>query len=128
LLHSGLVVDTGINIEETEKLENSHLCLQMTNIPRTAEGTKVGRPDEFDFVLCLDKLNEITEIVVTKSCLETGYACLKFTETPVKEEYLSFADKDGYFLAFPFLQYLFRYLRRITCRLHVRERDILRYV
>jgi hypothetical protein len=24
----------------------------------TAEGTKVGRPDEFDFVLCLDKLNE----------------------------------------------------------------------
>lgn len=78
----------------------------------TAEGTKVGRPDEFDFVLCLDKLNEITEIVVTKSCLETGYACLKFTDTPVKEEYLSFADKDGYFLAFPFLQYFFRYLRR----------------
>ena len=91
---------------------DSRFEMSLFSTGSTAEGTKVGRPDEFDFVLCLDKLNEITEIVVTKGCLETGYACLKFTETPVKEEYLSFADKDGYFLAFPFLQYLFRYLRR----------------
>lgn len=77
-----------------------------------AEGTKVGRPDEFDFVLCLDKLNDKTEILMTEECQETGYACLRFTETPLSEEYLPFSDVDGYFLALPFLQLFFRYARR----------------
>ena len=77
-----------------------------------AEGTKVGRPDEFDFVLCLDKLNDKTEIVMTEECQETGYACLRFTETPLSEEYLPFSDENGYFLALPFLQLFFRYARR----------------
>lgn len=77
-----------------------------------AEGTKVGRPDEFDFVLCLDKLNDKTEILMTEECQETGYACLRFTESPLSEEYLPFSDVDGYFLALPFLQLFFRYARR----------------
>ena len=77
-----------------------------------AEGTKVGRPDEFDFVLCLDKLNDKTEIFMTEECQETGYACLRFTETPLSEEYLPFSDVDGYFLALPFLQLFFKYARR----------------
>ena len=78
----------------------------------SAEGTKVGRPDEFDFVLCLDKFNDKTAVVMTEECLETGYACLRFTETPVSKEYLPFCDADGYFLALPILQHFFRYLRR----------------
>lgn len=77
-----------------------------------AEGTKVGRPDEFDFVLCLDKLNDKTEIFMTEECRETGYACLRFTETPLSEEYLPFSDVDGYFLALPFLQLFFKYAKR----------------
>ena len=87
---------------------------KMTVFPTgsSAEGTKVGRPDEFDFVLCLDKLNDKTEIVMTEECLETGYACLRFTKTPFSKVYLSFCDADGYFLALPFLQHFFRYLRR----------------
>ena len=78
----------------------------------SAEGTKVGRPDEFDFVLCLDKLNDKTEILMTEECQETGYACLRFTETPLSEQYLPFCDKDGYFLALPLLQLFFGYARR----------------
>lgn len=78
----------------------------------SAEGTKVGLPDEFDFVLCLDKLNDKTEILMTEECQETGYACLRFAETPLSEEYLPFSDADGYFLALPFLQLFFRYARR----------------
>ena len=78
----------------------------------SAEGTKVGRPDEFDFVLCLGKMNDKTEILMTEECQETGYACLRFTETPLSEEYLPFSDMDGYFLALPFLQLFFRYARR----------------
>lgn len=78
----------------------------------SAEGTKVGCPDEFDFALCLDQLVDKTNIVMTEQCLETGYACLRFTETPVLSDYLPFSDADGYFLALPFLQHLSRFLRR----------------
>ena len=78
----------------------------------SAEGTKVGRPDEFDFVLCLDKFNDKTTIVMTEECLATGYVCLRFTETPVCKECMPFCDADGYFLALPILQHFFRYLRR----------------
>ncbi|XP_031549647.1 uncharacterized protein LOC116287147 [Actinia tenebrosa] len=78
----------------------------------SAEGTKVGRPDEFDFVLCIDHLNEITKPVLIKECIEAGFACLKFTKDPVPEEFMSFCDSEGYFLAFPYLQLLKKYLER----------------
>lgn len=78
----------------------------------SAEGTKVGRPDEFDFALCLEKLVDKTNIVMTEECLQTGYACLRFKDTPVPKEYRQFSDAEGYFLAMPFLQHLFRFFRR----------------
>lgn len=78
----------------------------------SAEGTKVGRPDEFDFALCLEKLVDKTNIVMTKQCLQTGYVCLRFTDTPVPKEYRHFSDAEGYFLALPFLQHLSRFFRR----------------
>ena len=93
----------------------------------SAEGTKVGRPDEFDFVLCLDKLNDKTEVVLTEECLETGYACLRFTESPVSNEYLPFSDEHGYFLALPFLQHFFKYLRRALYEMNVWKSGPLYY-
>ncbi|CAC5388635.1 unnamed protein product [Mytilus coruscus] len=65
-----------------------------------AEGTKICRPDEFDFILCLDKLNDVTDIVMTDNLLETGFASLKFKTNQVFDEYLQFTDADGYFLAY----------------------------
>ncbi|VDI15214.1 serine/threonine-protein phosphatase 6 regulatory ankyrin repeat subunit A [Mytilus galloprovincialis] len=78
----------------------------------SAEQTKVGRPDEFDFVLCIDQLNKITKPVMIKECIESGFACLKFTHNPVPAAFQSFCDSEGYFLAFPFLQHFNRYLKR----------------
>lgn len=105
---NGLVESMCVKIAEYDSM------FEMSVFPTgsSAEGTKVGRPDEFDFVLCLDKLNDKTEIVMTETCLETGYACLRFTESPVSKEHLPFSDVDGYFLAFPLLQHFFRHLRR----------------
>lgn len=79
----------------------------------SAEGTKVGPPDEFDFVLCLSELEKLCEIRVPHHRYEKGYACLFFKDFPhTSEEYLPFSDCSGYFLAFPYLQYLARYLQR----------------
>ncbi|VDI31627.1 blast:Ankyrin repeat and death domain-containing protein 1A [Mytilus galloprovincialis] len=77
-----------------------------------AEGTKIGRPDEFDFILCLDKLNDITDIVLTDNLLKSGFASLKFKSTQVLDEYLPFTDADGYFLPILFLRLFYDYLQR----------------
>jgi ankyrin repeat protein len=76
------------------------------------EGTKVGPPDEFDFALCVNELRNITRVVMTEECVEKGFACLKFSQSPVPEDYLPFADSEGYFLAFPFLKLYYAYLKR----------------
>lgn len=79
----------------------------------SAEGTKVGPPDEFDFVLCLTQLEELFEIRVPHACYDKGYACLFFKDFPnSSEDYLPFSDWSGYFLAFPYLQYLARYVHQ----------------
>ncbi|XP_053398711.1 uncharacterized protein LOC123558119 [Mercenaria mercenaria] len=77
----------------------------------SAEGTKVGPPDEFDFVLCIESLGENCDIE-TSEFANPGYAKLRFRDNPVHDEYMSFSDTDRYFLALPFLHYLFRYIRR----------------
>ncbi|XP_045203203.2 uncharacterized protein LOC123556503 [Mercenaria mercenaria] len=77
----------------------------------SAEGTKVGPPDEFDFVLCIESLGETCDIE-TSEFANPGYAKLRFRDNPVHDEYMSFSDTDRYFLALPFLHYLFRYIRR----------------
>lgn len=78
----------------------------------SVEGTKVGPPDEFDFALCIEELKKITDIILTKECAEKGFACLKFLQKPVPDEYQEFADNEEYFLAFPFLKLFEGYLKR----------------
>ncbi|CAC5394681.1 unnamed protein product [Mytilus coruscus] len=84
-----------------------------------AEGTKIGRPDEFDFILCLDKLNDITDIVMTDNLMKTGFASLKFKTTQVFHEYLPFTDADGYFLPDLFLRLFYEYLQRALDESHL---------
>lgn len=76
------------------------------------EGTKVGPPDEFDFALCIGELRKITRVVMTKECVKEGYACLKFKQNPVPNEYLQFSDCEGYFLSIPFLKQYHTYLNK----------------
>ena len=78
----------------------------------TVEGTKVGCPDEFDFVLCLKTIEQLVEIVKTPDSINTGYACLRFKDRSIAKRYLPFADCDGWFLPYPYLKYLFHYLDR----------------
>ncbi|CAC5388634.1 unnamed protein product [Mytilus coruscus] len=84
-----------------------------------AEGTKICRPDEFDFIVCLDKLNDITDIVMTDNLLKTGFASLKFKSTQVFDEYLPFTDADGYFLPILFLRLFYDYLQRALNESHL---------
>ncbi|VDI53299.1 serine/threonine-protein phosphatase 6 regulatory ankyrin repeat subunit A [Mytilus galloprovincialis] len=77
-----------------------------------AEDTKIGRPDEFDFILCLDKLNEITDIVMADNSIKKGFATLKFKDIPAVDDYLPFTDADGFFLPILFLRLFFEYLKR----------------
>ena len=87
---------------------------EMTIFPTgsTVEGTKVGCPDEFDFVLCLKKIEELVELVKTPESMETGYASLRFKDKNVDTQYLPFADWDGWFVPYTYLKYLFHYLER----------------
>ncbi|XP_052080115.1 uncharacterized protein LOC127718187 [Mytilus californianus] len=84
-----------------------------------AEGTKIGRPDEFDFILCLDKLNDITDIVMADNSMKKGFASLKFKNLPDVDEYLPFTDADGYFLPILFLRLFFEYLKRALNEPHL---------
>ncbi|CAC5403395.1 unnamed protein product [Mytilus coruscus] len=84
-----------------------------------AEGTKIGRPDEFDFILCLDKLNDITDIVMADNSMKKGFASLKFKDIPDVDDYLPFTDADGYFLPILFLRLFFEYLKRALNEPHL---------
>ena len=87
---------------------------EMTIFPTgsTLEGTKVGCPDEFDFVLCLKKIEQLVEIVKTPDSMNTGYASLRFKDRPIATQYLPFADWYGWFVPYAYLKYLFHYLER----------------
>lgn len=108
--------------QEVVQLVNS-LCKSVASYDRrfnmsvfrtgsSEEGTKVGPPDEFDFALCINDLRDITHVVMTEECVERGFACLKFSQNPIPEDYLPFADSEEYFLAFPFLKLYYTYLKR----------------
>ncbi|XP_071148967.1 uncharacterized protein [Mytilus edulis] len=84
-----------------------------------AEGTKIDRPNEFDFMLCLDKLNDITDIVMADNYMKNGFASLKFKDIPDVDEYLSFTDADGYFLPVLFLRLFSEYLKRALNEPHL---------
>ncbi|XP_060584158.1 serine/threonine-protein phosphatase 6 regulatory ankyrin repeat subunit B-like [Ruditapes philippinarum] len=101
---------------------------QMTIFPTgsTVEGTKVGRPDEFDFVLCLQRLSRYCVIQSTEP-YHPGYALLKFKNKPVPEGFLSFSDSEGYFQALPFLNYLFKYIKRALKERKLWEKGNLYY-
>ncbi|XP_053400099.1 uncharacterized protein LOC123557769 [Mercenaria mercenaria] len=89
----------------------------------SAEGTKVGPPDEFDFALCIENLS--ANCVIETSAEIDGYACLKFKDSPISGDYIAFSDSDRYFLALPFLHYLFRYIRRALSERRLWEKSNL---
>ncbi|CAG2223029.1 unnamed protein product [Mytilus edulis] len=84
-----------------------------------AEDTKIGRPDEFDFILCLDKLNDITDIVMADNSIKKGFASLKFKDIPAVDDYLPFTDADGFFLPILFLRLFYEYLQRALNEPHL---------
>jgi hypothetical protein len=76
----------------------------------SVEGTKVGSPDEFDFVLLLENISQHFE---ESDGQEKGYANLKIKEQSKHiQKLLPFIDEEGYFIAHPFLNYLHRYFKR----------------
>ena len=76
-----------------------------------AEGTKVGPPDEYDFFLNMDILRKHFEIVKPEDSIGTGFASLKFKEDAPSDSFSPFTDQDGYFIAYPYLQYLFKFIK-----------------
>ncbi|VDI69555.1 Hypothetical predicted protein [Mytilus galloprovincialis] len=86
----------------------SNLCRQIAETDRllanivvesgsVGEGTKVGRPDEFDFVCIFQEFSRLCEVDETLSSENPGFAYLK-----LKSEYVNGIDQDyfnadGYF-------------------------------
>lgn len=91
---------------------DSRFSMSVFNTGSTAEGTKVGVPDEFDFALCLDHLIDMCDIETDFDPEGFEYARLKFRDNHVSDEYVSFSDMERNFLPLPYLHMLFRYLRR----------------
>ena len=61
----------------------------------TCEGTKVGQPDEFDFICLLDNLDDLCDIDEKKTATDDGFAYLKMKKSCVLR-YRSFFDANGY--------------------------------
>ncbi|XP_060561997.1 uncharacterized protein LOC132721673 [Ruditapes philippinarum] len=101
---------------------------RMTVFPTgsTVEGTKVGRPDEFDFVLCLETIGRYC-VIKSPEPYNQVYALLQFKDYPVPEGFLSFSDSEGYFQSLPFLKYLFRYIKRALNERQLWEKGNLYY-
>ncbi|CAG2217627.1 ANKRD44 [Mytilus edulis] len=64
-------------ISETNKYLKSTIVIQTGSV---GEGTKVGIPNEFDFVCIFDKLSEICYVDEEKSAKDPGYAYLKLKD------------------------------------------------
>ncbi|VDH99683.1 Hypothetical predicted protein [Mytilus galloprovincialis] len=79
----------------------------------SAEKTKVNSPDEFDFVLCLDKFSEFCDIEErndVKERLKNNVLKLKLIEG--HQEVLEFFDENGILITPPLFMYLHRYLNQ----------------
>ena len=112
---------------ESEKLKTSVKCLvglichyvseyddrfTMHAIPvgSAAEGTKLGEPDEFDFVLCLDRISQMTSIMERTNFQGERYASIQFKELPVPDDLLQFTNCRGIIMPQLFYGYLNRYI------------------
>ncbi|XP_045193208.2 uncharacterized protein LOC123549301 [Mercenaria mercenaria] len=60
------------------------------------EDTKVQSPNEFDFVIIVEKLGEICFVDEQQSHQDQGYAYLKLKQEYVTEEYKRFFNDDNY--------------------------------
>lgn len=77
----------------------------------TSEGTKVGPPDEFDFLLCLDAFSEITEIVMRKRAGNDQNAALKL-KVAENHRFLEYFDEEGVFTTPTVFMHLHKYLTK----------------
>lgn len=94
------------------KMYDSKFCMHIFRTGSTAEGTKVGRPDEFDFALCLDLVEKNCNIETVTDEDNTVYAMLKFKDESSSSDFLPFYDEDRYLQVRPLLICLYRYIHR----------------
>ncbi|CAC5404357.1 unnamed protein product [Mytilus coruscus] len=80
------------HIAETNKYLKSTTLIETGSV---GEGTKVGIPNEFDFVCIFDKLSEICYVDEEKSAKDPGYVYLKLKNEFLEENCCKFFDK-GY--------------------------------
>lgn len=77
----------------------------------SVEGTKIGQPDEFDFVLCLDYWQSMCYIVPTAD-QNPNFACLMHNNAAEREKYAAFFNGDDRFIPYHVLHLLFRLIKR----------------
>lgn len=82
-------------ISETNKYLKSTIVIQTGSV---GEGTKVGIPNEFDFVCIFDKLSEICYVDEEKSAKDPGYAYLKLKDEFLEDNCCKFFEQ-GYLCA-----------------------------
>ena len=110
-------------VETSVRFLVTQLCLKITEydarfqmsvhpVGSTAEGTKTGDPDEFDFILSLNKLSELCDIIEIENPKNGVLAELQFKEMPVSEEFSEFADYNGKLLPHVILKCIYRYIYR----------------
>ncbi|KAK3097985.1 hypothetical protein FSP39_015068 [Pinctada imbricata] len=78
----------------------------------TAEGTKVGKLDEFDFFLGMEELLNSFDIIKTPGVQRTPYACLKMKPDVCGDLFAQFTTSEGFFVAYQFLQHLYKYIKK----------------
>ncbi|CAC5368089.1 unnamed protein product [Mytilus coruscus] len=89
----------------------------------SAEGTKIGIPDEYDFVVFLDKFSEICEIIqpdiLEENSQDYAFACARLTDESKKISMSQYFVEKWTLNSWSVLQKLFFLLRRAlfeTCR------------
>ena len=90
---------------------DSRFNLSVMPTGSSVEGTKVGPPDEFDFVLSLDSWSDMCDIVQATNATP-GFACLKHKASDIEKTFAQFFDGECHFIPYHVLHILFRLIKR----------------
>lgn len=88
---------------------DSRFAMSIFQSGSSAEKTKVNAPDEFDFVLCLDK---ISEFCIVEERTQSRGNRMKVKEFEGHADFLEFFDDTGTFITPTVFMYFHRYLKR----------------
>ncbi|XP_052088639.1 uncharacterized protein LOC127725593 [Mytilus californianus] len=91
-----VVTDLVTDICEKIKESNEMLSSILMDSGSVGENTRVGLPDEFDFIFILDKFGDICYIDEQKSVCDVGYAYMKVKDEFRNGKHKGFFDRDGY--------------------------------